>query len=1105
MKLKAFGAFRFAMFIWLVCVLGYFGGHNYVLGQSTAPDVGLRFQPPKSVLLTNATIVVAPGRKLENADLLIRDGKIAKVGVDLQSSSDVETIECDGKFLYSAIVDAFVEFPTAADVSPAASWNNNVQPQRLIAEQLKPEANKLDALRKAGIGVVLAVPDNGIIKGQSCVISTATKPLESTLLRRTAFQHIRLLPERGGGRGSYPSSPMGAVALVRQTFLDANWYQQAQLAYQSNPSLVPPDFNTSLESLEPTIRGRQTAIIDGPNDLYALRADRIAKEFSLKLVVRGSGREYRQLNAIAATRRTFIIPVDFPKAPEVATRTAALDASLQSLMHWHFAPENPGRIEKAGVEFVITSDALESPSDLIPNVVKAIRRGLTEDAALAALTTRPAKLLEVDQIAGTLEVGKLANILVTDGPLFGKETKLLETWVVGERSNWADEEKADLSGKWSIALSRTDAPQALEMQLTGTGKKMKGELGLVGAFEAKKEKETDQPAANEKEKVNEKAPQEEIKKEEKGEAKPENKKEDTKPTDEQKAEKEKAEKLAKSKTELKQLKFDGYRLTASFRAESLVPTNEGVGFLSASIESTLQVRHFSGTIQWPDGTSNRFEATLPAKNESEVEDKDSDAKKKSKDSGDDKTESLEIALNFPLGAYGSTALPQQPNSLLLRGATVWTCGPNGILEVGDVLVQQGKIAAVGKSIDAPEGCVILDVTGMHITPGIIDCHSHMATDGGVNEGSQAVTSEVRIADFIDPTDITIYRQLAGGVTTANILHGSANPIGGQNQVIKLRWGAPDDLMIMAEAPSGIKFALGENVKRSSAPESETARYPYSRMGVEQIMRDRFEAAKLYRHKQRQYATNPTGIPPRRDLELDAIAEVLEHNRWVHCHSYRQDEILTFLRLLEDYGVTVGSLQHILEGYKVADAMAKHGATGSSFSDWWAYKMEVFDAIPFNGALMHKAGVIVSFNSDDDELARHLNHEAAKAVKYGGVKPEEALKFVTLNPAKQLRIDSYVGSLEVDKQADLVVWNGPPLSTLSVCMQTWIDGRKYFDRKEDLTRRLEDGKLQRQLVQSILNAGHKTTSKSQDDKDPSTWWARYDEFCNHGHHHHDEEE
>jgi N-acetylglucosamine-6-phosphate deacetylase len=297
----------------------------------------------------------------------------------------------------------------------------------------------------------------------------------------------------------------------------------------------------------------------------------------------------------------------------------------------------------------------------------------------------------------------------------------------------------------------------------------------------------------------------------------------------------------------------------------------------------------------------------------------------------------------------------------------------------------------------------------------------MATDGGVNEGSQSVTAEVRIGDFIDAEDISIYRQMAGGVTAANILHGSANPIGGQNQVIKLRWGGVYDDLKMREAPPGIKFALGENVKRSGATQNDgPVRYPRSRMGVDEIFRDRFEAAREYDRQWKEWNQNPRGLPPRRDLELETIAQIIRHERWIHCHSYRQDEILAFLRMLEDYGVTIGSLQHILEGYKVADAMAKHGAMASSFSDWWAYKVEVFDAIPYNGAIMHNAGVVVSFNSDDAELARHLNHEAAKAVKYGGLSPEEALKFVTLNPAKQLRIDQYIGSLEVGKQADFVI-------------------------------------------------------------------------------------
>ncbi|MEM7479075.1 MAG: amidohydrolase family protein, partial [Planctomycetota bacterium] len=278
------------------------------------------------------------------------------------------------------------------------------------------------------------------------------------------------------------------------------------------------------------------------------------------------------------------------------------------------------------------------------------------------------------------------------------------------------------------------------------------------------------------------------------------------------------------------------------------------------------------------------------------------------------------------------------------------------------------------------------------------------------------------------------------------------------------------------------------------------RYPQTRMGVEQIMRDRFEAAKQYRKTWADWTTTPSGLPPRRDYELEAIAEILEGTRWIHCHSYRQDEILTTLRVLEDYGVTIGSLQHILEGYKVAEAMAAHGATGSSFSDWWAYKFEVYDAIPYNGALMHRAGVVVSFNSDDRELARHLNHEAAKAVKYGGVSEEEALKFVTLNPAKQLRIEQWVGSLEAGKDADIAVWNRSPLSTMSACIQTWVDGRKYFDREEDLQRRKVDAALRLQLIQEVVDSDAKSSKRKDDD--PSFWWARHDEFCHHfdGHDH-----
>ncbi|MEX0675513.1 MAG: amidohydrolase, partial [Pirellulales bacterium] len=383
------------------------------------------------------------------------------------------------------------------------------------------------------------------------------------------------------------------------------------------------------------------------------------------------------------------------------------------------------------------------------------------------------------------------------------------------------------------------------------------------------------------------------------------------------------------------------------------------------------------------------------------------------------------------------------------------------------------------------------------SPGIIDCHSHVATDGGVNESGQTITAEVRIGDFVDPNDISIYRQLAGGVTSSNILHGSANTIGGQNQVLKFRWGAGPEEMKFAGAPPGIKFALGENVKQSNWGLLNTDRYPQTRMGVEQLVRDAFRAAQQYRKRWDEWNRTKVGLPPRIDLELEALAEVVEGKRLIHCHSYRQDEILALMRTCEAFGVQIGTFQHVLEGYKVADVIAKHGAGGSSFSDWWAYKFEVYDAIPYNGALLYNAGVVVSFNSDNAELARRLNLEAAKAVKYGGVPPEEALKFVTLNPAKQLRIDGRVGSLEAGKDADLVVWSASPLSTYSRCEQTWIDGRRYFDIEEDKKMRKEAAELRAKLVQRILASGEPTEKPDDEMKDR---WPREDIFCEHGDHH-----
>ena len=414
--------------------------------------------------------------------------------------------------------------------------------------------------------------------------------------------------------------------------------------------------------------------------------------------------------------------------------------------------------------------------------------------------------------------------------------------------------------------------------------------------------------------------------------------------------------------------------------------------------------------------------------------------------------SVASAKDAPANAAASDAAPV----ILIRNATVLTVS-HGTLEKSDILIRDGKIAAVG-TVKAPVDAQIIDATGQFVMPGIIDCHSHIAVDGNVNEGSVSVSSMVNISDVLNSDDISIYRDLAGGVTTANILHGSANSIGGQTVVIKLRWGQPAAKLPFEGALPGIKFALGENPKRTNlrAP-SGPDRYPTTRMGVEETIRSAFTEARDYKkswddYNKRVAAGEKNVIAPRRDLRLDPLVEVLEGKRYVHAHCYREDEILMLLRVAREFGFHVQTLQHVLEGYKVADEIAAAGTGASTFSDWWAYKVEAYDAIPYNAALMTRRGVVVSINSDDAAEATHLNQEAAKSIVYGGLTHDEALKLVTLNPAIQLGIDKRVGSIDVGKDGDLVIYNHDPLSAYAVAQKTLIDGRIYFDREKDIAGR-----------------------------------------------------
>lgn len=1099
----------------------------------TVPVDGLRENPSTYFAFVNATVVIEPGRQLEKATVVIRDGSIIAVASELTPPAGAIVFDLTGKRLYPGLMDSYSETQVAPTTAITRHWNSLVTPELHVADSCQPDAAANSKLRRQGVVCRLVAPDSGVIKGISCIMSTSDESKSQTLWKSSVAQHLKLgVPRNRSSRG-FPSSPMGSVALARQTFLDADWYSRAWNAFRSKPSLPQPERNMALEALAESMDRGEQFVFDSVNELYLLRADDFAREFSLNAVIRGSGQEYQRLDAVQATGRPLIIPVDFPSPPSVDTPEAIHSVSLSELMHWDIAPENPARLYKAGVQFSFSTIGLEDLGTFLGNIRTSVDRGLPEDSALAALTTIPASLFGISDRFGTVTVGKSASFCITDGDLFAQETNILETWIDGKRFANKGTDDLDIRGSWTANVTLPDkSVHVREVAIKGKSDRLKGELKLPPNAEAATEQT--QPEQTQPEPSGTvSSPNEEETKEavdQQGENQSEQSKDDLKadsPKDEPKAKE--SEKDRQDIVEFTKLSLDDRRLTGSLPGKKL--GQDGTIQLSATIiDVSGQPLRATGRMILPTGEIWLLTATRTIADKSDTDEKklEEDSKVRSDHASDQpaeneavekqseeklsatesagegkpgkvvddtkKTGPAEFIVTYPLGAFGRPSLPEQPTILVFQNAIVWTCGEAGRLEGCNVIVRSGQITDIGVDLPVPEGALVIDATGKHLTPGLIDCHSHMATDGGINEFTQAITAEVRVGDFINCDDSDIYRQLAGGITSANVLHGSANPIGGQNQVIKLRWGELYDQMRFSEAPPGIKFALGENVKRSNRPDGFNDRYPASRMGVEQLIRDAFQAAKDYQTQWQVWQRDHDSLPPRKDLELEALSEILRGERWVHCHSYRQDEILALLRTCEEYGIRIATLQHILEGYKVADAISRHGAMGSSFSDWWAYKVEVYDAIPYNGALMHQAGVVVSFNSDDRELARHMNHEAAKAIRYGNLEPEEALKFVTLNPAKQLRIDNYVGSIEVGKQADLVLWSGPPLSMRSRCEQTWVDGKRYFDIQEDLQMRATAHTQRNRLVQKVLSSGQTSKNSSERPRAEEDLWPKEDEFC-----------
>lgn len=968
--------------------------------QPYEPVNGPRQVDPGWHALVGATVITEPGSKIENATLVIRGGVIVSVEADAEPPAGARLWDLSGHTIYPGLIESFapVSVPAPDQSSPGAHWNAAIASERSALSGESLTASDREKLRKMGFVVAHLAPDDGLLRGQTALVALGEDRNLSDPTARVinpSLWHAAAL-RRGSLGSGYPGSKMGAIALIRQTLADAQWWPQAEAAHRDNPARFSrPAPNDAVAALADD----RSLFLIVSDELDLLRTARLAAEFDREAVFVGSGTELRRLDAIAALGRPVIVPVSFPARPQVETISDQEAIALRDLMMWEQAPTNLRRLHAAGVPVALTTSGLRRNENFWKNLKSAIDHGLSEDDALAMLTTAPAELMGISSRYGTLEAGKQASFVVVDGELFSGSPTIRDVWTDGQRHEISAAEDRTLTGEYETTLSRNDSAISIRVEATSKATKVTFvHAPVVAAGENGEDSKSTEFAARKVERT-------------------------------------------------------GDRLNLLVDAALFGENETG----TATVRLSFDGERVLGVARLTGARDVSFSAQRQARGEDEAGEQD--------DSTEQDTPDVPERLAMPFGAFASEDMPLQ-DPVVIFNATIWTNTDQGIIDNGYVVFRDGKIEQVGSGQPPalPRIYRWIDAEGRHVTPGMLDCHSHTGIDGGVNEGTQAVTAEVAIYDVIDPDDVNWYRQLAGGVTAVNQLHGSANPIGGQNSVVKLRWGVqhPDD-MRMEDATSGIKFALGENVKQSNW--GGNGRYPQTRMGVETIMMDSFIAAQDY--ARRRDAATRSGEPFRVDYELQTLAEILDGDRLIHCHSYRQDEILMLCRIAEQFGFTIGSFQHVLEGYKVAEAIKDHAIGASSFSDWWGYKVEVFDAVPYNGAIMHDVGVNVSFNSDSNEVARRLNTEAAKAVKYGDVDPEEALKFVTLNVAKQLRIDDRVGAIAPGMDADLAVWTADPLSSFARCERTFVDGREMFSMERDAELREQMVAERDRIIQKII--------------------------------------
>ena len=949
---------------------------------------GVKTTNQTMVAFTNAMIYVTPEKVIKKGTLLINDGKVIAVGKSIKIPKGAQIVNASNKTIYPSFIDIYSDFGiktprrmgrggfggTQYDATRQGYyWNDHIRPETNPINDFKFDNRKAKDLINAGFGVVNTHLHDAIIRGNGLLI--ALDPTKSNAFRILDEKSGQFLSFNKSSKSNqrYPGSRMGAMALLRQTYLDADWYAKGNM---KNTDLSLEALNTNKNLVQ---------FFEVSNNLDAFRADKVGDEFGIQYTIVGSGEEYERIEDIKATNANFVIPINFKLPFDVSNPLLAQQISLRDMRKWNQEPSNLSVLAKNDVNFALTTFRLKSAKQFHKNLQKAISYGFDKSKALAALTTIPASILGNSSI-GNLNAGSRANFIITSGDVFDSKSKIYENWILGHKNVVNDMNIPNITGKYMLSVNNTN----YILNITGSENKQSGSV--------------------------------------------------TK---------------------------DGKKIKAKFSFKddwvSITLNDNGFTRMLGSIANDAGL--ITGTAFDEEGNETEWSAAKQV------------MKKSAKKKGGKKVASAPevVPVSFPNVGFGNSAQPKTEN-ILFKNATVWTSEKEGTLENTDVLIKNGKIVQIGKNLKA-RGAKIIDATGKHLTAGIVDEHSHIAASA-INEGAHNSSAEVSIEDVVDPNDINIYRNLSGGTTSIQILHGSANPIGGRSAIIKLKWGENADGLIYDNSPKFIKFALGENVKQSRS--TNGTRFPQTRMGVEQLFIDYFTRAKEYD------ALKKSGKPYRKDIELEVLAEILNKERFISCHSYVQSEINMLMKVAEKFDFNVNTFTHILEGYKVADKMAKHGVGGSTFSDWWAYKYEVIDAIPFNAAIMHNAGVTVAINSDDREMSRRLNQEAAKTMKYGGLSELDAWNTVTINPAKLLHIDDRVGSIKIGKDADMVLWSHNPLSIYAKVEKTIIEGKVYFDREEDQRKRAnikkEKAKLINMMLQEKLGGGKTRVPMKRQDRD-----------------------